>query len=66
MESRYVEVYFKNEIHDLKLNAEYVYSVEIEDGYLKIFDSYDNILHCYNINNVSHFHVPDEVFGRNL
>lgn len=74
LNNRYVEVYFKDETHDLKLRAEHdlklraehVYSVEIEDGFLKIFDSYDKILHCFNINNVSHYHVPDEVFGRSL
>ena len=63
METRYVEVYFKDETHDLKLNAEHIWSVEIEDGFLKIFDTYDKNLHCYDINNVSHFHVPDEVFA---
>ncbi len=66
MDNRYVEVYFKDDMHDLKLNAEYVYSVEIENGFIKIFDNYDKILHCYNINNVSHYHVPDEVFGHSL
>lgn len=66
MNNRYVEVYFKDETHDLKLRAEYVYSVEIEDGFIKIFDMYDKILHCYNINNVSHYHIPDEVFEHTL
>ena len=66
MDKRYVEVYFNNEMRDLKLDPEQVYSVEIEDGFIKIFDKSENYLHCYNINNVSHYHIPDEVFEHTL
>lgn len=66
MENRYVEVYFNDRDIPLKVNAKQVYSVEIEDGFLKIFDKSEKFLHCYNINSVNHYHVPDEVFGKNL
>ena len=29
-------------------------------------DNYEIFLHCYNINNVSHYHVPGELFGHKL
>jgi len=57
-----LQIYFskKSECYDVNVRADSVDKVKIEDGFLKVHDLIDGSWHCYNINEISHFHYPDK------
>lgn len=59
-----LQVYFSDDspCHDINVKADSVDKMFIKDGFLHIHDVIDNTWHCYNINEISHFHYP----GRGL
>lgn len=56
-----IQVYFTKEsgLHNLNITSDIVNHILIEDGFLKIHDVAEECWHCYNVNCVSHYHVPD-------
>lgn len=57
-----IQIYFskKSECYDVNVRADSVDKVIIKDGFLKVHDVIENSWHCYNINEISHFHYPDK------
>lgn len=49
--------------HDINVKADSVDKMIIENGFLKVHDVTDKCWHCYNINEISHFHYPDNGKG---
>lgn len=56
-----LQIFFSDDspCHDVNVKADSVDKIVIKDGFLKVHDVIDNCWHCYNINEVSHFHYPD-------
>lgn len=56
-----IQVYFTKEsgLHNLNITSDIVNQIMIEDGFLKIHDVTEGCWHCYNVNCVLHYHVPD-------
>ena len=57
-----LQIYFSEEsqCYDINVYADSVDKVIIEDSFLKVHDMIENCWHCYNINEISHFHYPDK------
>ena len=55
-----LQIYFSDDspCHDINVKVDSVDMVIIEDGFLKVHDVSDNCWHCYNTNEISHFHYP--------
>lgn len=56
-----IQVYFTKEsgLHNLNITSDNVDYIVIKDGFLKIHDKVEPCWHCYNVNCVQHYHVPD-------
>lgn len=56
-----VQVYFTkgSGLYDINVKRETVDKVALKDGFLQIHDSYEKCWHCYNLNYVKHYHIPD-------
>ena len=55
----FVEIYLNNSNIDcVKVPASNVGYIRFEDGFIRIFDVEKRIYHCYNIENITHYHYP--------
>lgn len=60
-----LQIYFSDDspCHDIKVRSDSVDKIMIKDGFLMVHDINDNCWHCYNMNDITHFHYPDHVKG---
>lgn len=57
-----LQIYFSEDslCYDINVLADSIDKIKIEDGFLKVHDTLENCWHCYNMNEISHFHYPDK------
>lgn len=56
-----IQVYFSKKLglHPLYITTDVVDFISIDNGFLKIHDTFEQCWHCYNIKCVQHYHIPD-------
>lgn len=59
--SKTIQVYFTKELglQPLYIASDVVDFISIDNGFLKIHDTYKKCWHCYNVKCVLHYHIPD-------
>ena len=57
-----LQIYFSDDspCYDINVKADSVDKLVIEGRFLKVHDLIEKAWHCYNINEISHFHYPDK------
>lgn len=46
--------------HTVNIEADFIDKIDVLDGFLRVHDTLERCWHCYNLNEISHFHYPDK------